>query len=156
MDDTPDTFERDFADSLNACGLTLPTDAKARAQVVAAARQDPDLLDADELGRRHTELWGFREAARYLGMSWKLVRKFAQVGLIPTLPKKEWTTGPVTVYRRHFRRTPFGPAYTHTTEEVRIVDLLFDPKQVKKLDPEKLRELSRQRRYRKKLEALGR
>jgi hypothetical protein len=85
------------------------------------------------------EIWGFREVARHLGISWRLARKWGRDGVLPTLPKSKWGKGPVTVYRRHFKNTPFGPEYTHTTEERRVVDKVFDAAKIRAIDMTKLR-----------------
>ena len=60
------------------------------------------------------------------------------------------------MYRKHFKRTPFGAEYTHTTEEMsvydhdaedgsykkgdpRLVDKVFDAAKIRALDMTKLR-----------------
>lgn len=86
------------------------------------------------------ELWGFREVARHLEVSWKTAQKWAREGRLPVLPESEWTTGPVTVYRRHFEKTPLGTRYTHTTEEERVVDKVFAADAIRAVDIEAIRD----------------
>lgn len=135
-------FDKEFTLAVNKARLKLPPKGhEARDRVLEIAREvGEELLDSDTLRHRHDNLWGFREVARFLGMSWKFVRKLAKLGIIPTLPEEEWVKGPVSVQRKHYKRTPLETKHTRTTREIRIVDLLFDPEQIKALDVEALQE----------------
>lgn len=126
-----------FESALTAAGLALPPEdlPSVRQKVLdGAAAEGADLCDAGELKRRADELWGFREAARHLECSWRTVQKWAHEGVLPTLPPDEWCKGPVIVFRNHYKKTPVGPEFTHTTEEVRIVDLVFRAEDIKAID----------------------
>jgi hypothetical protein len=136
----PDPVEVAMEAKLAALGLGLPTDRAARFNAVEAARAAGlDRLTPQEMRRRHESVWGFREVARELGISWRLAAKWAREGRLPVLPQGQWVKGPVTVYRQAFQRTPLGLELAGTTPEARIVDKVFDATAIKAVDVDAIR-----------------
>lgn len=83
------------------------------------------------------EKWGFREAARHLGCSWRFAQKEADGGALAScvLPESEWVKEQVLMYVKHVEKTPFGWKHTHTTEELSVYEKDEPALGVKKGDP---------------------
>ena len=91
------------------------------------------------------EKWGFREAARHLQCSWKLIQKEAE-GVLASyvLPKDAWVHEPVTMFRQHFALNDFGRmVWTHQTEEPSEKPVLkcFDAARLRELATEEFQHL---------------
>lgn len=91
------------------------------------------------------EKWGFREAARHLGCSWRFAQKEADGGVLAAcvLPESDFAHEQVLMYRKHYQRSPLGVVrYTHTTEDMSVNEDGTPKLVLKCLDADKVRAIT--------------